>query len=265
MVVKLSNRSLIKISGKDAEDFIQSQLSNDTKKIKENSVQINAYCQHQGKIIAILWLFRRQGNFYISLPSDLKEIVINRLTMFRLMSQVNIEDYSYKIFQYGLIDQKNDKALHIFKNQYLLTTKNDDIDCYSNLEYWEKASIFNLLPEVNKESTEKYTPQVLNLDINEIGVSFSKGCYPGQEVVARMHYLGKIKRRLFRFISKNNVKVGDTLHVNNSASLKPSGEVIKVLKIGDTFHFLATFEIIYSEDLIFLNNNKNIPVALIHE
>ena len=264
MIVELGNRSLIKVSGKDAEDFLHSQLSNDIKNLDPNSVQINAYCQHQGKIVAILWVFKRKNSFYISLPTELKEKIIKRLTMFRLMSQVDIEDHSLKVKQFGIIDEKIEQGLHIVKNQYFMTSISDDIDYDSNLDDWNKTSIDNLLPEVFQETSEKFTPQALNLDINEIGVSFSKGCYPGQEVVARMHYLGKAKRRLYHFISENKVKVGDGLNVIESTSLKSSGQVIRVLEFKGVFHFLATFEIKYSKDSIFINNNINNPVALIH-
>jgi len=96
-------------------------------------------------------------------------------------------------------------------------------------------------------------------------VSFTKGCYPGQEVVARMHYLGKPKRRLFRFTSKCEVFIGDSLHVNDSKSLKASGQVIRVTKKDTEFHFLGVFELSHIYNQIFLNNDRNKLVKLIHE
>ena len=94
MITLLDNRSLIKLSGEDSEDFLQSQFSNDIKKIRDNEIQINAYCQHQGKIIAIIWVFKKNENFYLSIPSELKDIVLSKLNMFKLMSKVEIEDFS---------------------------------------------------------------------------------------------------------------------------------------------------------------------------
>jgi len=118
---------------------------------------------------------------------------------------------------------------------------------------------------VNIISTEKYIPQDLNLDIRELGVSFSKGCYPGQEVIARMHYLGKPKRRLYSFSSKFNVKVGDTLNIADSRSLKSSGNVIRVAEIGNLFYFLGNFEVNHTKEKIYLNNDQTKLVNLIHE
>jgi len=262
MITFLNNRSLIKISGEDSEVFLQSQFSNDVKQIKENEVQINAYCQHQGKIIALIWVFKKNKNYYLSFPSDLKESVLSKLNMFKLMSKVEIEDVSEKIFQYGLIKEDNNKSFKINENLSLLTTRESLIDFQDN-SHWEMACINDSLPEINLNLFEKYIPQALNLDIDQMGVSFTKGCYPGQEIVARMHYLGKPKRRLFRFTSKFKVSIGDTLNVNGSKSLKASGEVIRVAYTGEEFQFLGVFEVSHISDQIFLNNDQNQLVKIL--
>jgi len=264
MVVLLKNRCLVKVSGDDCETFLQSQFSNDIRKIDGSNAQINAYCQHQGKIIAIIWVIKNKNNYYISFPSELKKTILDKFNMFRLMSSVNFEDVSLFEKQYGLIDTKKDKSIKIKNNLRLLITK-DLLDNLSDFCFWEKACINNKLPEIYSSTSEKYTPQALNLDIEEIGVSFTKGCYPGQEVVARMHYLGKSKRRLFHFISKFEVLVGDSLDVENSKSLKSSGQVIRVANEGGEFHFLGVFELSHIYNQIFLNNDRNKLVKLIHE
>jgi len=264
MICFLDNRSIIKVSGEDSELFLQSQFTNDIKKIQDNSVQINAYCQHQGRVIAIIWVFRKNGNYYLSIPNELKTLVVSKLNMFKLMSQVKIEDFSDNVHQYGLISEENEKSLKITNNLSLLTTSEFLTDFQDNA-YWELACIKENLPEINLNLSENHIPQALNLDIDQIGVSFTKGCYPGQEVVARMHYLGKPKRRLFRFLSKFKVSVGDTLHVNSSKSLKSSGQVIRSAKVDNEFHFLGIFEVSYVNDSIFLNNDQNKLVHIIHE
>jgi len=264
MITLLDNRSLVKVSGKDTEVFLQSQFSNDIRHIQHNAIQINAYCQHQGKIIALLWVFVESDYYYLSIPSELKEFVLSKLNMFKLMSEVNIEDFSGKVYQYGLINENNDKAFKINENLSLLISKELIKEAEHN-SYWEIVCVNEKLPEVYLSISEKYIPQSLNLDINEFGVSFNKGCYPGQEVVARMHYLGKPKRRLFHFISKFEVLVGDSLDVENSKSLKSSGQVIRVANEGGEFHFLGVFELSHIYNQIFLNNNRNKLVKLIHE
>jgi len=261
MITLLSNRALLKVKGEDSESFLQSQFSNDVKKIQDESVQINAYCQHQGKIIAIIWVFKRNENYYLSIPNELKTIVLSKLNMFKLMSKVEIEDLSDKVYQYGLIKEDNKKSFKISDNLSLLTTREILTNIKDN-SHWEMACINESLPEIYLNISEKHIPQAFNLDIDQMGISFTKGCYPGQEVVARMHYLGKPKRRLFRFTSNFEVSIGESLDVKNSKSLKSSGLIIRVAKNDNMFYFLGIFEVSYINDQIFLNNDQNKPVNL---
>ena len=104
---------------------------------------------------------------------------------------------------------------------------------------------------------------MLNLDINEVGVNFSKGCYPGQEVVARLHYLGEAKRRLFAFKSEHEIKVGDSLYCSSSKAAKVrgsrykgSGLVINSVKLHSLFYCLATLDIDLLDSEITLNNEN---------
>jgi len=260
----LRDRALIKVSGIDSESFLQSQFSNNVKEIQNNRIQINAYCQHQGKIIAIIWVFKKNGIFYLSVTKNLKNVVLSKLNLFKMMSQVDIEDITGKFFQYGLISEQNEKSFKINNNLSLLITE-DLINEYDDNSLWEIACINDKVPEIYLQMSEKFTPQSLNLDINEIGVSFSKGCYPGQEVVARMHYLGEPKRRLFRFTSQFEVSIGDNLNTKDSKSLKSSGQVIRVAKNDTEFQFLGVFEVGHINDKIFLNSDQTKLVYLIHD
>ena len=105
---------------------------------------------------------------------------------------------------------------------------------------------------------------MLNLDINEVGVNFSKGCFPGQEVVARLHYLGKAKRRLFAFKSDSPLSIGDTLHCAESKSAKASGSVISQVKFGSDFYCLATLEVENKDNKITINNDQGPTLIRIH-
>jgi len=119
------------------------------------------------------------------------------------------------------------------------------------------------LPEIFSITSEKLVPQMLNLDINEFGVNFSKGCYPGQEVVARLYYLGSAKRRLFAFELNSDAYVGDFLYCASSKSAKArgaryksSGMVVFKLKYNSNFYCLATLEVELKDDKITLNNEQ---------
>ena len=203
MKTLLKNRSLLKISGKDAEEFIQNQFTNDISKLDYTKVQINAYCQHQGKVIALIWVIRMNESFLLSFPIDLLEKIESRLKMFVIMSDVVIENVSSLFSQIGLINESSQNEFRINDNLALLIEApiNQTAELPEKEIAWNKACFDSCLPEIYIKTSEKLVPQMLNLDINEMGVNFSKGCYPGQEVVARLHYLGSAKRRLFSFKS----------------------------------------------------------------
>jgi len=258
MFVRLDNRALIRLTGKDSESFLQSQLSNDVNKLDNSSIQLSAYCQHQGKILVLFWLLRSKDDFLLSFPLDLIETVKNRLQMFILVSDVKIEDVTEKYLQLGLINENKADA-YVLNGQLslmLVDSQSAEKFTFASRHYWDKACIDNLIPEVNSLTTEKFVPQMLNLDIDEIGVSFTKGCYPGQEVVARLHYLGKVKRRLFVFKSVSEIKVGDDLFCPSSKSARTCGSVVFQVKFKADYFCLATLEVAHKDDQIYLNNEQ---------
>ena len=251
MKILLKNRSLLKISGKDAEEFIQNQFTNDIGKLDNKKVQINAYCQHQGKIIALFWVIRMDESFLLSFPIDLLERIESRLKMFVIMSDVVIENVSSLFSQIGLINESSLNEFRINDNLALLIEDsiNHNAELPQNEIAWNKACFDSCLPEVYIKTSEKLVPQMLNLDINELGVSFSKGCYPGQEVVARLHYLGSAKRRLFSFKSNQEMLIGDSLYCASSKTAlargdryKGSGIVVTKVKYNSLFYCLATLD-----------------------
>ena len=265
MFIHLKNRALLKVSGSDAETFLQGQLSNDINKLDAFSVQLNAYCQHQGKILALFWVIRHEDSFFLSFPSDLLEVIKPRLQMFVIMSDVVIEDVTKEHIQIGSIDESNQEALVINDKLSLIITDKKDINQFNMepIEHWNMACVDSSLPEIFSITSEKLVPQMLNLDIDEFGVNFSKGCYPGQEVVARLHYLGSAKRRLFAFELGSELNVGDSLYCASSKSAKArgaryksSGIVIFRIKYNSKFYCLATLEVELKDEAVTLNNEQ---------
>jgi folate-binding protein YgfZ len=202
---------ILKVSGKDAQSFLQGQLSNDINKIVDEQWQLNAYCQHQGRIIALMWVQKQNDDFYLDFALDLKTVVQNRLQMFALNAEV-------------VFSEVDNQKKSIEEAQVTLAT------------------------------SEKFIPQDLNLDIEEVGVSFTKGCYPGQEVVARVHYLGKPKRRLYRFECDFEVKPLDKLTLEDTT--KNVGTVLNQVKSC----FFAVLKIAEKDKTLFVNNQ---PVKLL--
>ncbi|CAB9539436.1 tRNA-modifying protein YgfZ [uncultured Gammaproteobacteria bacterium] len=198
---------ILKVSGKDAQSFLQGQLSNDINKIIDSQWQLNAYCQHQGRIIALMWVQKQGDDFYLDFASDLKTGVQTRLKMFALNAEVVFSE----------VDNQENST--------------------------EEA-------QVTLATSEKFIPQDLNLDIDEVGVSFTKGCYPGQEVVARVHYLGKPKRRLYQFECDFKVNPLDKLTLEDST--KNVGMVLNQVKSC----FFAVLKITEKDKTIFVNNRS---------
>ena len=258
MVIQLNNRGLLKLTGLDSEDFLQAQLSNDISKLDSSSVQLNAYCQHQGKILALFWVMRSGDDFLLSFPLDLLDSIKARLQMFVLMSDVSITNVTDQYLQIGVIDESQKDSFILNENLSLVLSDSKNLSNFefTSQEYWDKACIESFLPEISIASTETYIPQMLNLDINEVGVNFSKGCFPGQEVVARLHYLGKAKRRLFAFKSDSPLSIGDTLYCAESKSAKASGSVVSQVKFGADFYCLATLEVENKDNKITINNDQ---------
>ena len=268
MRILLKKLALIKVSGPDSESFLQNQFSNDLKKLVDQKIQLNAYCQHQGKIIALFWVMRHRGNYLLSFPQDLADKVMARLRMFVITSDVVIEDVSEQYYQIGLVNENHSSA-YSFNNDLSLSIGEPRVfneDIIDNSDEWVKACIDFQIPQVTLETSEKLVPQMLNLDINEVGVNFSKGCYPGQEVVARLHYLGEAKRRLFSFKSDSKIQIGDSLYCASSKTAKArgnrykgSGIVVNSVKFNSVFYCLATLDTELLDCEITLNN-KHGPI-----
>jgi folate-binding protein YgfZ len=264
MIIRLTHRTLLKLTGREVQSFLQGQFSNDIDALEGDVIQLNAYCQHQGKIMALIWVMKRADEYFLSFPNDLSAEIVKKLTMFKMMSDVTIKDITNELLQFGVVDEVVDGAFVINEQQSIVLVDSDNEFKLSDESEWEAACIANKVPEVELATVEKFVPQLLNLDINEVGVNFSKGCYPGQEVVARLHYLGKSKRRMRAFECDGEIEVGDELLVTNSASAKASGIVVRHVKLASKSLCLATVEIAHEDDEITLNNSQKTKLTRIY-
>jgi hypothetical protein len=210
---------------------------------------------------------RYMNGFLISFPNDLLEKIQSRLKMFVIMSDVVIEDLSNDLFQIGLTGEQKSGAYTLNDSLSLLVTDSLDQsrDDFQGIKEWDKSCFDSSLPEIFLDTSEKLVPQMLNLDIDEIGVNFSKGCYPGQEVVARLHYLGSAKRRLFSFVCDSDLQVGDSLYCASSKTAmargnryKGSGIVVTRVKYDSLFYCLATLDVDLKDDEITLNDEHGL-------
>ncbi len=192
--------STILVSGADAEEFLQGQLSADVKELPDLGPVRAAWCNPKGRVICMLALARGTGGFTLTLPTELAEHVVQRLTMFRFRSKVEFES----------------RGAH--ENELLDWKPGDEF------AKWRLEQLRAGMPEIFGSQSEQFTPHMLNLDL--IGaVSLEKGCYTGQEIIARTHYRGASKRRLYRFESSEPVSPGDKV----SEGDRNVGEVVNAI------------------------------------
>lgn len=189
--------SSILASGPDAFDFLQAQLSNDLRLLGERTELLSAWCNPKGRVICIMRVKQIDTGYRLVLPEELAEFVLQRLTMFRFRSKVNLE---------------------------AAPATADDLGITGPVEDWLLDNLRSGRPEVWRPQSEEFTPHMLNLDL--LGaVSFDKGCYPGQEIVARTHYRGATKRRTHRFESAQAVSPGEKV----SDGERDVGEVLNAI------------------------------------
>lgn len=221
-VLTLSRFGLLAFTGPDARAFLQGQLSCDVEGLVQDAVTPGSYNTPKGRMLATFLLWAEADGYRMLLPRTLCEPIRKRLAMFILRSKVKAEDVTaaHRLYgllagdpaevclplgvaapaqAYGVTTAAGHTAVRLDTNRVLLVTpaganlaataQNDDA--------WTLADIRNGLPWVLPETQEQFVPQTANLDLIG-GVSFSKGCYPGQEIVARMHYLGRLKERMLR-------------------------------------------------------------------
>ncbi|MDT8402946.1 folate-binding protein YgfZ [Sulfuriflexus sp.] len=262
VIADLSPLGIIRVSGEDASDFLQGQFSNDVKQVDEQTAQLSSYCNPKGRILASFWLYREGDAFYILLPAETLAATLKRLRMFVLMSKVSLEDISEASACLGLagedattgLEQQLGSApvtagqschhneltairLPGERPRYLITGPVNRLQSlwqafvqdHTPVGYqaWQLLDIEAGLPSVYAANVEAFVPQMLNLHAID-GVSFKKGCYPGQEIVARMHYLGKLKRRMYRahIDSDSPPGIGDEVIAPDSQSGQGTGRIV---------------------------------------
>jgi len=219
-IEKLEHLSLLQISGDDALSFLQGQLTNDIN-LANDQWQYSGYCNPKGRLLGLFTLWQSEKSAYVVIDKSLTEALVKRLTMYVMRSKVDIKVTDMLIYgatdttslnalnleidTQGLTDEvtvlsnQDTHLLNLGGHRYLIATKKN-VPSSSIIEkknsQWHAYNINQGLPEVTATSSELFIPQMVNLDILN-GINFKKGCYTGQEIVARMHYLGKLKQRMF--------------------------------------------------------------------
>lgn len=255
----LEEFGVIAASGGDAASFLHAQLTNDVANLAPNAVQLNGYCNPKGRLLAVFTNWRDADAIYLQLPREILPAVRKRLSMFVLRAKVTLADVSGEWTALGLIGRGAARLLQeaigrqrpvdasvaagqarivrlrpsprIDERFLLLVPASELAEWLARLQAaqrvdrgaWWWSQIDAGIPDVFTATQEKFVPQMINLEVLG-GVSFRKGCYPGQEVVARSQYLGKLRRRMGIAHVEGSVAAGADVYADGET--QPVGTVV---------------------------------------
>jgi tRNA-modifying protein YgfZ len=229
-VAPLAHLGALRFSGEDAQAFLQGQLSCDVERVDPRSSSYGAYCSSKGRMIANFLLLRDDAGFIMVLSRDLVPAVQKQISKFVLRSKVKVSDASQAVVLAGAAGGRAGHALaevfpdlstvpgevrsvpgtgaivRLKDDRWLLVLEEKEAPAAlhglerhlapADARVWRWLDIRSGLPLVTAATQDQFIPQMANLELIG-GVSFEKGCYTGQEVVARTQHLGKVKRRMF--------------------------------------------------------------------
>lgn len=258
----LAGYGLLRISGEDAAPFLQGQCTCDVTALAPERSGVGAFCTPKGRVIASFRLLRAEQGFYLLLAADLAETVRKRLQMYVLRSKVVLEDLTPRRGMIGLLGGGSEALrdacgieapqepgawletpgslflrLDDHTGRFLVAADMDTAPrLWSRLsenlprvhpDLWRLRDIAAGFPEIVAATSEEFLPQMLNLDALE-GIGFQKGCYTGQEIVARTHFLGQVKRRMFRLRCVGEIEpvAGAAVYEASETEPKTVGQIV---------------------------------------
>lgn len=260
ILADLSHLGLLELAGEDSSTFLQGQVTNDVRLLDGAHSQYAGYCTAKGRLLATLLLWKHGDSHYAQLDDNIAAPVMKRLKMYILRSKVSIADAGDALVRLGVAGNGCEEVLaeifpaipqqpHLIvadentvlmripgiaprfeiiakpENAPLLWERLERHCKIAGAPCWEWLDIHAGIPSVTLATQEEFIPQSLNIDLLD-GISFQKGCYTGQEIVARTHHLGKVKRRtqLAHIAADLPPQAGDDVFGTGAA--EPVGEII---------------------------------------
>ena len=244
----LTHLAPFECSGNDAQTFLHNQLTSDVNHLGSDAAQYAAWCSPKGRMLASFILCRNANGYLGLLSADLRAFILKRLQMYVLRSKVNIVDRSPNLQCMGVAGPQAETALQrtglpvppgsmttaanamatvirLDTRRFIIIAAGATVPSVweslaqvavpAGAAAWLWLDIQAGIPLITEATKEAFVPQMVNYD-KIGGVSFHKGCYPGQEVVARTQYLGKVKRHLYRFHAEHAVAAGGSIYPDGS-------------------------------------------------
>lgn len=205
------SNALIRVSGDDAAEFLHNQFTNDVKALAVGAAQWNGWCTPKGRLLATFVLARDAEGFLLLLPAEFAEAFAKRLRMFVLRAKAKVEDVSAAMPRFGLWDGAIPAGAFRLGESRAVAFGNAPEGRAATLDEWALSLIRDGVVQVVPGTQEAFVPQMANYELVG-GVSFKKGCYPGQEIVARTQYRGILKKRAVRVRSAAPLVPGDSVY-----------------------------------------------------
>ena len=228
-ITPLTDWTLIHVNGADSESFLQNLLTNNILNLPLGSEHLSGFCTPKGRLLASFWVSHSSNeNYDLWISKDISSEFVKKLLMYKLRSKVEIKLSDPSLLIYGEVSNapfqtSSNKICNLPAVQYESISYNRRLiaDVNSATEQTQKSNLWSILevrsgiPRITANTKDLFVPQMINFE--SIGaVDFKKGCYPGQEIVARSQYLGHIKRRL---------KIGSIAQSTDLIQLIPGTEV----------------------------------------
>lgn len=280
VAIPLTDRGLIRASGDEAALFLQNLLTNDSKNQRPEHAQYNAFCTAKGRMLASFLQWRDGADYLLQLPADIHAAILKKLGMYILRSRLTLTDASNQFALIGVAGPGAAEALRKlgpdpeplmgvapFSSGLLIRLEAQRYEVVVRAEalarvwsalaetaqpvgtdVWRWLDIQAGVPRISAPIQEEFVPQMANFELIG-GVCFKKGCYPGQEIVARTQYLGKLKRRMYMAHAPENAipQVGAHLYGPDTAD-QSCGMVVDVTDApGGGYDLLAVIQMSSAE------------------
>lgn len=277
VMADLSQLGLLAFCGEDTAEFLQNQFTNDVRGLHADGAAWNGYCSPKGRMLANFLIWKHGADTCLQLSGDIRESVLKRLKMFVLRSKTVGRDATDERVRVvlagaqaeaalaaaglpqpagGMKTAANDTGLtvQIGPGKFVLSVSPESASAIwaalakfatpVGAAVWDWLRLSNGIPMITAATQDEFVPQMVNWEALG-GVSFQKGCYPGQEIVARTQYLGKLKRRMYLAHADGNhsPSPGDNLYTPDMEG-QASGKVVNAAPAPEGgFDLLAVAQI----------------------
>lgn len=279
-ICDLSSFNSIKLLGNKSAEFLQGQVTCDVNQVNKTQCTLGSLCEYKGRVYAIFYLFHWQDNYYLWMPHDIIDNTITQLNKYAVFSKVTLQNQTHELVSIGIGGTQCEQYLSTFMKdipksineciqtehailikisdlpkRYIIIGEISELQNFWTLfkaqamvaatNFWELNNISADIPMIHSETINLFTPHQLNLPTLN-AVSFNKGCYTGQEIVARTQYLGKLKQHLYHATVNISVQPypGEKVFISiENNEIQEAGTIVNsALNDPDQFHLLAVLQ-----------------------